>query len=27
MDKGRIVDTLNRVQLADDDLIRSVLAL
>jgi urea ABC transporter ATP-binding protein UrtE len=27
MDKGRIVDTLNRAQLADEDLIRSVLAL
>jgi branched-chain amino acid transport system ATP-binding protein len=27
MDKGRIVDTLNRAQLADEELIRSVLAL
>ncbi len=27
MDKGRIVDVLNRAQLADEDLIRSVLAL
>jgi ABC-type branched-subunit amino acid transport system ATPase component len=27
MDKGRIVDNLNRAALADEDLIRSVLAL